>query len=262
MPWPWASPTPAPSPTLPCCALPILLCQRQPWSLHLQGQARHTLQRTAGRQAGGALVPKGYEGAQDIHGTHSNPQTPGPRDMADQPPIPLLPGPWCPFEHGRTHANTCIHTRSLAHCLPSSPGPGRRPFSFSLHRSLPALPGIWVQPCPVPPLTHPQARRILSFKAGRATPPVQGRCALSPHGPPRPTQADPEPGSAASVKNQEADGWVNGPRVSVTTVQLRGSGAKAAVGNSRQMTTGRGAHSVRRGALGSSGSAGSGNPRP
>ena len=73
-------------------------------------------------------------------------------------------------------------------------------------------------------------------------------------------QADPEPGLAASVKNQEVDGWVNGPRVSVTTIQLRGSRARAAVGNSRQMTTGRGAHSVPWGALGSSGSAGGGEP--
>lgn len=63
-------------------------------------------------------------------------------------------------------------------------------------------------------------------------------------------QADPEPGSAASVKNQEADIWVDGPRVSVTTLQLCGSCTRAAVGNSRQMTTGWGAYSVPWGALG------------
>lgn len=137
-----------------------------------------------GRQAGGALVRKGYERAQDTRGPHSNPQTPGPRDTADQPLIPPLPGPRCLLEHGRTHTNTCTHTHSLAHCPSSSPGPGRRPFPFSLHRSLPDSPGIWVQPRSVPPLTCPQERSTLSFKARRATPSPGQVC-------PEPTRASP-----------------------------------------------------------------------
>ena len=125
-----ASPTSAPSPTVPCCALSAQPSLSKAALVPTPAGPGPSHPPEDGRWAGGALVPKGYEGAQDTRGPHSDPQTPGPRDTADQPPIPPLPGAWCPFEHGRTHANTCTHTHSLVHCLPLPPGPGRRPFPF------------------------------------------------------------------------------------------------------------------------------------
>lgn len=124
-----------------------------------------------GRWAGGALVPKGYEGAQDTRGPHSDPQTPGPRDAADQPRISPLPGAWCPFEHGRTHANTCTHTHSLVHCLPLPPGPGRRPFPF-LPPLLPSCltRGLGAAPPSAAPRHAHRHEAPSPFKAGRAAP--------------------------------------------------------------------------------------------
>lgn len=148
--------------------------------------------------------------------------------------------------HTQTHVHTHVHLHT-ARLHPQAQGGGPS-LSPSIAPFL-TRQGSGCSPAQCPP-SHAQRHEAPSPLRPGGPPPVQGRCALSPHGPPRPTQADPEPGSAASVKNQEADGWVSGPKVSVTTVQLRGSRARAAVGNSRQMTTGRGAHSVPRGALG------------
>lgn len=76
--------------------------------------------------------------------------------------------------HTQTHVHT--HIRSYTAC-PCPRAQGGGPSPFSLHCSLPASPGVWVQPRPAPPPDTPtDSRHPLLLRPG-GPPLVQGRCA-------------------------------------------------------------------------------------
>lgn len=167
-----------------------MLCSAQP-SLseaalvpHLQGRARHALQRSAGGQAG-----PWSPGAMKRPRTHVVP-TVTPRSLGQGTQQTSHRSHPCQELGVRlsmgadTQTRVHTHLRSHAAC-PRPRAQGGGPSPFSLHCSLPASPGVWVQPRPAPPPPHAHRHKAPSpFKAGRAAPSPGQVC-------PEPAQASP-----------------------------------------------------------------------